>query len=63
MTINLTFSPWWIPSILQIIMLIHCFFSLTSNNGYWTGLYEILLLMVTTPLIWGVFFMIMYFCK
>lgn len=63
MTVNLTFSPWWIPSILQLLILMHCSVSLTKSNGYWTGLYETLVLLVSTPMIWGVFFVVMYFSK
>lgn len=60
--ITLSFSPFWIPSILTIVIFILLWINQTADyNHAMGGFFYFMLLILTLLIVWLVFFAIMYF--
>ncbi len=61
--ITISFSPFWIPVILSILWGGFMFFRASQESGWLAGFTQVIGFIVGLPVIWMVFFAVMYFLK
>lgn len=63
LSILINFSPFWIPVILSIIWGLIMSFYASKESGFLAGIAQVILFLIGLPVIWLVFFILMYILK
>ncbi len=63
LAILISFSPWWIPIVLSIIWGLLMINSASNDGGWFAGFAQFIGFCIGLPVIWAIFFAVMYFCK
>jgi hypothetical protein len=58
---SITISVWWVPIILTVVLCAIMAYSASKESGFGAGFAQILGVVTGVPLIWAVFFGLMYF--